>query len=243
MIFSSSLHPDYSLFSGVTERQLLKSIKKKRSGPVTLHRLYIPVLQIVNSIMSDPVPPSNSLSRTIFYNFNRTRSEGIRCPAERGFEKVIYELSTIEKESIRVAILDPSSWRYFDSNKNYEIARVFPNLKEIIFVCAKPENLDKYSMRRSALQLRPLRPGKYVQSGPRRQYLTERRSLRIEKLIRKQRGKPLETDDDEEEEEGEDEESNDDFSGDGDEKHKYAEEEDPTDDTGQGENGFGDYLR
>ncbi|KAF7883195.1 uncharacterized protein EAF02_005115 [Botrytis sinoallii] len=93
-------------------------------------------------------------------------------------------------------------------------------------------------MRKSALQLRPLRPRKYVESGPRRHYLTERRSMRIEKLIRKQHGKPLETDDDEEGDEEEDEEYNIYFLGGGDEKNKYTEEEDPADDIGQGERGF-----
>ncbi|KAF7927275.1 hypothetical protein BELL_0712g00030 [Botrytis elliptica] len=101
------------------------------------------LLTTFSSIMSVPEPPS-ILSRTVFYNLNGTRSEGICCHVERGFERVTHELSTIEKESIRVAILDPLSWPYFDSNENYEIARVFPNLKEIIFLWAKPENLLKY---------------------------------------------------------------------------------------------------
>ncbi|KAF5875346.1 putative integral membrane protein [Botrytis fragariae] len=224
-------------------RKLEFNVKKKRSGPVIWHILYIPGLTIFSSIMSVPDPPSRSLSKTVFYNPNGTRSEGIRCPADRDCNVVFFELYAIERESIRIAILDPSSWRFFDSNRNYEIARVFPNLKEIIFVCARPENLDKYSKRRSALQFVPLRAGRYVQSGPRRHYLTERSSLRIEKLIRKQHGKPLDTDDEEEEEEREEEECDAGFLGDGDEKNKYTEEEDPTDDTGQGEDGFEDYSR
>ncbi|THV51728.1 hypothetical protein BGAL_0101g00300 [Botrytis galanthina] len=126
--------------------------------------------------------------------------------------------------------------------ENYEIARVFPNLKEIIFLCAKPENLFKYSMRKSALQLQPLRPGRYVETGPKRHYLTERRSLRIEKLIRKQHGKPLDTDGDENEEERNEDGYGVGFLGDGDEKLKY-EEEDPTDFIGQGEHGFRRYSR
>ncbi|KAF7932152.1 uncharacterized protein EAE97_009173 [Botrytis byssoidea] len=182
------------------------------------------------------------LSRTVFYNLNGTRSEGIRIHVRCGFERVLCELSTIEKESIRVAILDTLSWEWFDSYENCEIACVFPNLKEIIFLCAKPENLFKYSMRNSALQLQPLRPGRYVETGPKRHYLTERRSLRIEKLIRKQHGKPLDTDDEKYQGERDEDGYGVGFLGDGDEELK-REEEDPTDFIGQGEHGFREYLR
>ncbi|TGO21463.1 hypothetical protein BPAE_0218g00160 [Botrytis paeoniae] len=64
--------------------------------------------------MSAPEPPSRTLSKAVFYNPNGIRSEGIRCPVDRDYNEVIYELYTIERESIRVAILDPSSWQLED---------------------------------------------------------------------------------------------------------------------------------
>ncbi|KAF7895613.1 uncharacterized protein EAF01_009575 [Botrytis porri] len=194
--------------------------------------------------MSVSGPSSYAFSRTVFFNPNGIRSEGIHCPSNLDYKKFIYMFSTTERESIRIAILDPSSWHYFDSNRNYQIAHLFPNLKEIVFVCAKPWNVDKYSKRRSALQFVPLRAGRYVQSGPCRNYLTERRSLRIERLIRKQNGKPLDTydDDDDDDEERDEEKFGVGFLGDGDEKNEH-DNEDPTDDAGQGENGFKYYSR
>ncbi|TGO48963.1 hypothetical protein BOTNAR_0451g00080 [Botryotinia narcissicola] len=97
-------------------------------------------------------------------------------------------------------------------------------------------------MRKYALQLQPLRPGRYVETGPKRYDLTERRSLRIEKLIRKQHGKPLDTDGEKDQEERDEDGYRVGFLDDGDEELK-DEEEDPTDLIGQGEHGFREYSR